>query len=152
MAKKEDVMGTGIGARPPAMQPRKPAMAGRMQEPKRLQYGAQQNMRQNMPQYGAMQNMQPQYGGMQNMQPGAQPPRPVSDVMPPNWQQQQPPRPISHVMPPNWQTQPVQQPRPASDVMPGDWQQPQQRRFAMTVMPGDWQQQPALMQMMMQRK
>ena len=87
------------------------------------QYGAQQNMRQNMP----------QYGGMQNMQPGGQPMRPAPAVMPPNWQQ-------------------PQQPRPAPAVMPRDWQQPQQPRFARAVMPGDWQQQPALMQMMMQRK
>jgi hypothetical protein len=72
-------------------------MPGRMQKPMQPQYGAQQNMRQNMP----------QYGGMQNMQPGGQPPRPVSDVMPPNWQQQQPPRPISHVMPRDWQQQPA---------------------------------------------
>ena len=52
-----------------------------------MQYG------QNMPQYGAMQNMQPQYG--------AQPMRPASAVMPPNWQQpgMQQPRPASAVMP-----------------------------------------------------
>jgi len=124
MAKKEDVMGTGIGARQPAMQSRKQVMPGRMQKPMQPQYGAQQNMRQNMPQYGGMQNMQPQYGG--------QPMRPAPAVMPPDWQQQQPPRPISPVMPPNWQQQPL---RPSSAVMPRDWQQ-----------------QPALMQMMMQRK
>jgi hypothetical protein len=94
-----------------------------MQKPMQPQYGAQQNMRQNMPQW--MQNMQPQYGG--------QPMRPASAVMPPDWQQQQPPRPISPVMPPNWQQQ--QPLRPSSAVMPRDWQQ-----------------QPALMQMMMQRK
>jgi hypothetical protein len=123
MAKKEDVMGTGIGARQPVMQSRKQVMPGRMQKPMQPQYGAQQNMRQNMP----------QYGGMQNMQPGGQPMRPAPAVMPPNWQQ-------------------PQQPRPAPAVMPRDWQQPQQPRFARAVMPGDWQQQPALMQMMMQRK
>jgi hypothetical protein len=89
MAKKEDVMGAGIGARPPAMQSRKQVMPGRMQKPMQPQYGAQQNMRQNMP----------QYGGMQNMQPGGQPMRPASAVMPPNWQQQQQPRPTSAVMP-----------------------------------------------------
>jgi hypothetical protein len=149
-------MGTGIGARQPAMQSGRQAMSGRMQEPKRLQYGAQQ--------YGGQQ-----YGGMQNMQPGGQPWR---TAMMPNSQQPQQTRPA--VMPPNWQTQPfrpapavmpgdwqqivqrpgAQPPPPAPAVMPGDWQQPgaQQRRFAMTVMPGDWQQQPALMQMMMQRK
>jgi hypothetical protein len=127
MAKKEDVMGTGIGARQPAMLSGRQAMSGRMQEPKRLQYGAQQNMRQNMPQYGGMQNMQPQYGG--------QPMRPAPAVMPGDWQQPQQRRPAE--MPPNWQTQPF---RPAPAVMPGDWQQPgaQQRRFAMTVMPRDW--------------
>ena len=99
-------MGTGIGARPPAMQSRKQVMPGRMQKPMQPQYGAQQNMRQNMPQYGAMQNMQPQYGGMQNMQPGGQPMRPAFAVMPPNWQQQ-PLRPSSAVMPRDWQQQPA---------------------------------------------
>ncbi len=82
-------MGAGIGARPPAMQSRKQVMPGRMQKPMQPQYGAQQNMRQNMP----------QYGGMQNMQPGGQPMRPAFAVMPPDWQQQQPPRPTSAVMP-----------------------------------------------------
>ncbi len=99
-------MGTGIGARPPAMQSRKQVMPGRMQKPMQPQYGAQQNMRQNMPQYGAMQNMQPQYGGMQNMQPGGQPMRPAPAVMPPDWQQQ-PLRPSSAVMPRDWQQQPA---------------------------------------------
>ena len=80
-------MGTGIGARQPAMQSRKQVMPGRMQKPMQPQYGAQQNMRQNMPQW------------MQNMQPGGQPMRPASAVMPPNWQQQQQPRPTSAVMP-----------------------------------------------------
>jgi hypothetical protein len=106
MAKKEDVMGTGIGARPPAMQSRKQVMPGRMQKPMQPQYGAQQNMRQNMP----------QYGGMQNMQPGGQPMRPASAVMPRDWQESQQPRFASAVMPPNWQQQ--QQPRPTSAVMP----------------------------------
>jgi hypothetical protein len=107
-----------------------------MQEPKRLQYGAQQ--------YGGMQNMQPQYGG--------QPMRPAPAVMPRDWQQPQQPRPAPAVMPRDWQ-QP-QQPRFAPAVMPPNWQEPgaQQPRFARAVMPGDWQQQPALMQMMMQRK
>jgi hypothetical protein len=113
-------------------------MPGRMQEPKRLQYGAQQ--------YGGMQNMQPQYGG--------QPMRPAPAVMPPNWQQPQQPRPAPAVMPPDWQQPGMQPPRPILPVMPPSWQQPgaQPPRPALAVMPRDWQQQPALMQMMMQRK
>ncbi len=88
-------MGTGIGARPPAMQSRKQVMPGRMQKPMQPQYGAQQNMRQNMPQW------------MQNMQPGGQPMRPAPAVMPPDWQQPQQPRFAPAVMPRDWQQQPA---------------------------------------------